>query len=64
MGKEVKTFMSNDDVKNAVEQVRTAVEGLKAERLNEVGPYHVRRHELLLALSAAVIAIGDSLSTV
>ena len=55
--------MSNDDVKNAVEQVRTAVEGLKAEQLNEVGPYHVRLHELLLALSAAVVAIDDSLAS-
>lgn len=54
--------MGKGDLRAQIEELRSAVEQFQKAKNNEVGVYGVARHELLNALSAAVLAIGDKLS--
>ncbi|BBX00906.1 hypothetical protein [Mycolicibacterium moriokaense] len=50
------------DVRASLDQLRDAVAKFESHESNELGPYHVARHNLLSALSAAVLAIGDEVA--
>lgn len=51
--------MSKEAVSTTVEQLRAAAEFFKPIPNNDLSPAGVARHELLIALSDAVLAIGD-----
>ncbi|MBI5339017.1 hypothetical protein MJO55_25700 [Mycolicibacterium rufum] len=56
--------MSNPDLTNAISNLREAYDAFKAEeeKPREVSPYGKKRVDYILALGAAVLAIGDHLA--
>ena len=53
--------MSKDDLRTAVEQLRSALEHYQAQPNPGIGKFEVAETRYLHALGAAVLAIGDEI---